>query len=125
MAPGRNSVAAPGSANASATFSETLDPASLTPAPGIPAALRVFGQETGRRGGGVSVGGATLTLDPSQNFRAGERVAVSLPAGVVRGSSGGSGPGSVWQLTAAVTGGSGSFFGGPAVAVAAGALQPA
>jgi len=121
LAPSRHALAAAPAANVSATFSQALDPASLTPQPGIPPVLRVFGSELGgRRSGSLAVSGPALTFAPSQNFRPGERVAVSLPPGVVRSAGGASGPGAVWQFTTAVAGGSGNFVGGPDLPIAAG-----
>ncbi|AII52983.1 hypothetical protein N008_13480 [Hymenobacter sp. APR13] len=104
LVPGPNAGSVSRAATLNLTFSAPITAATA-------GNMRVFGSQLrGRRPGVVMGGGsATLRFDPDQDFAAGERVSVSLPAsmqtttaGIVRKQ--------VYQFTAATSGAGRGFF---------------
>jgi hypothetical protein len=82
--PAANAVAAPRSGPIAVTFSEPLDPASVTAA-----RFRVMGRWSGPVAGALALseGARTLTFTPARPFQAGEHVTVQV-AGAIRDASG-------------------------------------
>jgi len=102
--PARNAIAAPRSSDVALTFDQALD---ATTAGNV----RVFSAQRGGqlvRGGNATASGSTLTVDPANDFQAGENVQVTVPATVLSGTSAAASK-QVYQFTAAATGGSGTF----------------
>gem|GEM_PF-560376 len=72
--PARNAVSAARNANLALAFSQAMNAATASKA-----AVKVYGSQTGLRSGSFSGGGtATVTLDPTKDFYAGEKVSVSV-----------------------------------------------
>jgi hypothetical protein len=72
IVPSRNYVSAARNSNVAVTFSTAMDASS-------PAAIHVFGHQTGKRAGTGSGGGtSTLVFDPAQDLKAGETAAVTV-----------------------------------------------
>ncbi|WP_324671428.1 FG-GAP-like repeat-containing protein [Hymenobacter sp. GOD-10R] len=93
LTPTRNARSAPRTTNVAATFNQTL---SNTPA--TQQALRVFGQQAGKKAGTATVSGNTLTFDPSTNFQPGETVYATI-TGAARSSGGVAAAPHVFQFT--------------------------
>jgi FG-GAP-like repeat/Bacterial Ig-like domain len=117
VTPPRNHLTAPRSTAVAATFSQPLGAGATT-------GLRVFSHQAGgQRAGAATVSGSTLSLDPSQDFQAGETVQATLTTAV---SSTGGTPLArpyVWQFTTAVAASTGVFSGGSIVSVSEGQGQ--
>jgi hypothetical protein len=103
LAPGRNYVSAARNSNVAVTFSAAMDASS-------PAALRVFGSQTGQRAGTGSGGGtSTLVFDPIKDLKAGETASLTVTT-VAKSQAGlALAKPSVSQFTGAATSGTATF----------------
>ena len=109
LAPTRNQRSAPRASNVAATFSEALLNNAATQG-----ALTVFSpQRGGKVAGAATVGGSTLTFDPTTDFRAGETVSATLTT-AAQSATGNLAQAQVFQFIAAVGGGSGNLSGSAA-----------
>ena len=110
--PARNLRNASRAGNVAISFNQPPDNA-----PATTAALRVFANRRGGRlAGTATVAGSTLTFDPGNDFQPGEQVDVSLTTDVRSGNARLARP-QVFQFTAAVSGGVGTFGGGSTVGI--------
>ena len=101
LLPARNAHVVARNTNVAATLSQAL-PTGTVPA------LKVFSQQAGgQKAGATTVGGSTVTFNPTTDFKPGETVTASLSVSSAT-------PAQVWQFTAAATGGTGTF--GPGLA---------
>ncbi len=111
LSPARNQRAAPAGSNVALTFNQAISA-------GTAGNIRVFSQQRGgqlvRAGQGVVSGGgtSTVTFNPTTDFRPGETVTVTVPA-AVQSTGGVAATKHVYQFTAAVAGGAGTFSDGP------------
>ncbi len=105
VSPARNDANALRGTNVGITFSQNVNN-------GTSNRIRIWGQQRGGKKAGVySTSTNTVTFNPTTNFAPGEVVNVTVPTTVV--SSGGSlARKNVYQFTAAVTGGQGTFTNG-------------
>jgi len=105
--PPANSLSAHVSTDIAATFDQNINPATATPQNFV-----VHSMQRGQLAGSsaiVSAAGATVTLDPTSDFLAGELVQASVTSAIQ--STGGQGADArVWQLRTAVDGGGSGAF---------------
>jgi hypothetical protein len=108
VVPARNAASAAHSGDLSLTFSEAMSSASASAT-----ALKVFGSFSGLRPAAYSGGGSsTLSINPSADFRAGERVEVTVTtAAQSNAGSTALNRGYVSQFTAAAGAGTGTLAG--------------
>ncbi|GAA4354411.1 hypothetical protein GCM10023185_16230 [Hymenobacter saemangeumensis] len=107
--PGRNASAVPYSSAVTMTFSQPLASSQA----GMSGVQAYAGQRTGRLAGTSTVNGNTLTFQPARNFKPGELVNLTVPAGGVQSSSGQPlSQAYVAQFRVGAVGGTGVFTGG-------------
>lgn len=105
LSPARNAQAAAPLSTVAVTFSQV-------PSAGSAAGVRVASTQAGGQKSGIfATGGNTITFQPTQPFRVGEIVSVSVPA-TVRTASGAAATPLVYQFTTAVGGPSSGTFAG-------------
>ncbi len=103
IVPSRNYVSAARNSNVAVTFSAAMDASS-------PAALRVFGSQTGQRAGTGSGGGtSTLVFDPTKDLKAGEVASVTVTTAAKSQAGAALVKPSVSQFTGAATSGTATF----------------
>ncbi|ALW84057.1 hypothetical protein AUC43_02430 [Hymenobacter sedentarius] len=104
--PARNALAAGRAANVALTYGQAANAA-------LAASVRVYSQQAGgRKALAATASGNTVTLDPSTDFKPGETVYVTSPAGAAKPY--------VYQFTAQAGAGSGTFAGTQNVPVGSG-----
>jgi hypothetical protein len=103
ISPSRNYVSAARNSNVAVTFSTAMEA-------GAPAALHVFGHQTGKRAGTASGGGTTtLVFNPGQDLKAGEVASVTVTTAAKSQGGIALAKPSVAQFTGAATSGTATF----------------
>jgi hypothetical protein len=113
LSPAANQRAVSRASNVTASFSQTLNSGSSS-------ALQVFSTQRGGKrtgnSGTTTVSGNTVSFDPSTDFKPGETVFSTLTTGIQSAGGNLASP-RVYQFTAAVSGGNGTFGSGSEVTV--------
>ena len=113
LSPAANQRAISRASNVTATFNQTLNTGSTS-------AIQVFSTQRGGKrtgnSGTTTVSGNVLSFDPLYDFKPGETVFATLTTGV-QSSGGNLATPQVYQFTAAVSGGNGTFIPGSEVPV--------
>ena len=100
--PVRNALVAPRTADVALTFSQPIDATTAS-------AIAVYPAQSGRKAGVYTTAGNTVNFNPTTDFKAGEKVVVSVPA-TVRGTNAVAAARQVHEFTTAVAGtGVGNF----------------
>ncbi len=115
LAPTRNALNVPVATNVDVTFSQPVLNAPLSAN-----SVKVFSaQAGGKKSGGISVSGATITVNPNVNFKPGEVVSVTTTTAATNApATQNLAPGHVYQFTAAAGTGPGVFVNGTTYASA-------
>jgi len=115
VSPKRNDNSAPRATNVAVSFSQALSNNASTQQ-----ALKVFSQQAGgRKAGTATIGGNTITFDPSTDFKAGETVSATITSAAQSSSGQNLAQPQVFQFTTATAPALGSFVTGNPIATRA------